>query len=92
VAETVGVARVVRETGSDEGEFAIAVQSDMKGSGLARHLMQRVIDWARSQGMKEIVGLVLADNAPMLAFVRKLGFKVKRVVGESDVVEARLAL
>jgi acetyltransferase len=90
--ETVGVGRIVRETGSDEGEFAIAVQPDTKGSGIGRHLMQRLIDWSRAQGMREMVGLVLSDNTPMLAFVRKLGFTVKRVVGEPDIVEARLAL
>jgi acetyltransferase len=35
---------------------------------------------------------VLADNAPMLAFVRHLGFAIRRMPGESDVVEAFLAL
>ncbi len=90
--ETVGVGRIVRETGSDEGEFAVAVQPDTKGSGIGRHLMQRLIDWSRAQGMREMVGLVLSDNAPMLAFVRRLGFSVKRVVGEPDIVEARLGL
>jgi acetyltransferase len=91
-AETVGVARVVRETGSDEGEFAIAVAPDAKGTGVGRELMRHLIDWARAQGMRTLVGLVLADNAPMLAFVRKLGFSVQRVPSEPDVVEARLAL
>ena len=90
--DTVGVGRIVRETGSDEGEFAIAVQSDTKGSGIGRHLMQRLIEWSRGQGMREMVGLILSDNAPMLAFVKKLGFTVKRVVGEPDIVEARLGL
>jgi acetyltransferase len=35
---------------------------------------------------------VLSDNAPMLAFVRRLGFRVRRTPGEEDVVEARLSL
>ena len=90
--QTVGVARIVRDTGSDEGEFAIAVQPDTKGSGIGRHLMERLVAWSRAQGMREMVGLVLADNAPMLAFVRKLGFGVTRVAGEPDIVEARLGL
>ena len=62
----------------------------MKGRGVARHLMQRLIDWARRRGLREMVGQVLADNAPMLAFVRHLGFSVKRMPEEPDVVEARL--
>ena len=90
--DTVGVARLVGEVGRGEGEFAVIVEPDMKGRGLARALMQKLIDWGATQGMTEIVGQVLADNQPMLAFVRGLGFTVRRVPGESDIVEARLAL
>jgi len=42
--------------------------------------------------MREIIGQVLADNAPMLAFVKHLGFTLHRLDGEDDVIEARLAL
>jgi acetyltransferase len=90
--ETVGVSRLVREMNGGEGEFAVVVQPDMKGRGLARHLMERLIEWARDQGIGEVVGQVLSDNAPMLAFVRRLGFRVRRTPGEEDVVEARLSL
>jgi len=86
------VARLVGEVGRGEGEFAVIVEPDMKGRGLARALMQKLIDWGRAQGMTDIVGQVLADNQPMLGFVRGLGFTVRRVPGESDIVEARLAL
>ncbi len=90
--ETVGVARLVREPGGRSGEFAVIVQPDVKGHGLASHLMQRLIDWARQCGMTAIVGQVLAENAPMLAFVRHLGFSLRRMPEEPDVIEARLAL
>lgn len=90
--ETVGVSRLVSDPDGAQGEFAVVVQPDMKGRGLARHLMQRLIDWGTSQGMAEIVGQVLSDNQPMLAFVRRLGFSVRRITGEEDVVEARLPL
>jgi acetyltransferase len=89
--ETVGVARLVCED-EQAGEFAIIVQADMKGQGLATHLMQRLIDWARIRGLREMVGQVLADNAPMLGFVRHLGFSVRRMPEEPEVVEARLSL
>lgn len=89
--ETVGVARLVRE-GADTGEFAIVVQPDMKGRGLARHLMQRLIHWGRDQGLVTISGQILAENRPMLSFIRKLGFTIHHVPGEDDIVEARLTL
>ena len=90
--ETVGVARLVREPGGRSGEFAVIVQPDVKGHGLASHLMQRLIDWARHCGMAEVVGQVLAENTPMLGFVRHLGFSLRRMPEEPDVIEARLTL
>jgi acetyltransferase len=90
--ETVGVSRLVCEAEGRSGEFAIIVQADMKGKGLASRLMRRLIEWGRTRGLSEIVGQVLADNAPMLAFVRHLGFSVRRMPEEPDVMEVRLGL
>src|SRR5277367_3296432 len=90
--ETVGVARLIAESHGTTGEFAVIVQPDLKAKGLASRLMQRLIDWARARGMAAVVGQVLADNAPMLAFVRRLGFTVKRMAGEPDVMDVRLVL
>jgi acetyltransferase len=91
VAQTVGVARLVRESDTT-GEFAVVVQGDMRGTGLARHLMQRMIDWGRAQGLTAIVGQVLADNQPMLGFIRHLGFSLRHLPDDASVMEARLDL
>ncbi len=91
--ETVGVARLVRsDTDGTEGEFAILVESGAKGVGLGSVLMSDLIDWARDEGVVDMVGQVLADNHPMLAFIRHLGFSIAHIPGEEDVVEARLRL
>jgi len=91
-SETVGVARLVREVDVGRAEFAVVVQADAKGSGVASALMRHLLDWGRAKGVREVEGQVLADNAPMLAFVRKLGFTVRRMHDEPDVMEARLIL
>jgi len=90
--DTVGVARLVCEADGRSGEFAVIIQADMKGRGLGSHLLRRLIAWGRAEGLREVTGQVLADNAPMLAFVRRLGFSVHRMVEEPDVMEVRLAL
>jgi acetyltransferase len=89
---TVGVARLVRNPNGGGGEFAVVVQRDMTGGGLARHLMERLMAWGRGQGMTEMTGHVLTDNHPMLGFVRRLGFSLHRTPGEEDLVEARMSL
>jgi acetyltransferase len=91
-SETLGVSRLVAEGDGGEGEFAIVVRPDMKGRGLASHLMRRLFDWARTRGITDIVGQILADNAPMLSFVRHLGFEVKTSRDEPGVMEARFFL
>ncbi|WP_240048287.1 bifunctional acetate--CoA ligase family protein/GNAT family N-acetyltransferase [Crenalkalicoccus roseus] len=91
--QMLGVARLTRSPGQpEEAEFAIVVGEPVKGRGLGRHLMERLFEWARSEGIRTITGLVLADNAPMLAFVRALGFEVRRSAAEEEVMEARLVL
>ncbi len=89
---TVGVARLVCETEGGPGEFALLVEPDCKGLGLARHLMDSLVLWARSQSLPAITGQVLADNHVMLGFVRHYGFTLEHLPGESDVVGAVLQL
>ncbi len=89
--EIVGIARLIVDRDA-EAEFAIVVQPDMKGTGLARALMHRLIAWAPRQGINTILGQVLADNAPMQGFVRRLGFTLRRLPAEPDILEARLDL
>ncbi len=68
------------------------VQADMKGRGLASRLMHRLIEWGRTRGLREIEGQILADNQPMLAFIRHMGFTVHRMVNDPEVMEAKLPL
>ena len=87
-----GTARIIREGSGGAAEFAVVVSPAAKGTGLAQHLMQRAVDWARQQGISDLVGHVLADNKPMLAFVQRLGFKLHRNLEDADIMEARLHL
>jgi len=64
----------------------------MKGRGLARHLMTRLIDWGRARGLERITGQILSENHPMLAFIRTLGFTIHHMPDEPDLVEAVLVL
>jgi acetyltransferase len=91
-SDTVGVCRVASDPDSRSGEFAVIVQADMKGRGLASHLMRRLIEWARMRGLTEVVGQILADNQPMLAFIRHLGFTVHRMPDDPSIMEAKLLL
>jgi acetyltransferase len=89
---TAGVARLVRsDTDGATAEFAVVVEPAVKGLGLASALMRAIIAWGKAQGVAEINGQILADNAPMLAFIKRLGFAIARIPGEPDIVEAKLS-
>jgi acetyltransferase len=90
--ETVGVSRLACDLDANSGEFAVIVQSDMKGRGLATQLMLRLIEWGRMRGLRQIEGQILADNQPMLAFVRHLGFSLHRMAEDPEVMQAKLVL
>jgi acetyltransferase len=54
--------------------------------------MHRLIDWARAEGVQTIIGEILAENTPMLAFVQHLGFSLHHSQDDADIIEARLNL
>ena len=61
--ETAGVARLARNDSDGAlAEFAVLVDGQAKGKGVATRLMQAIIGWGRSQGVMQIDGQILADN------------------------------
>jgi RimJ/RimL family protein N-acetyltransferase len=74
--QMLGVVRLHHDQGDRSGEYAIIVRSRLKGHGLGWLLMQRIIDYARAEGLRRIHGQVLAENSTMLAMCKELGFQL----------------
>ncbi|HLU13768.1 MAG TPA: GNAT family N-acetyltransferase [Arenimonas sp.] len=72
------LARLTCDPGGDSAEFAILVSHYLAGQGLGRVLMDRLLEWARANGLRRIWGDVLQDNVPMLALCQLLGFRIER--------------
>jgi len=72
----IGVARYVTSPDARTCEFALVVADAWQGRGLGRRVLERLIEVARSRGLKAMVGNVLAVNQPMLALCGTLGFEV----------------
>jgi GNAT superfamily N-acetyltransferase len=69
------VARMSREPGAGEADFAILVSHFLAGHGLGRLLMTKLITCARRRRLHAILGDVLDDNTPMLHLAESLGFR-----------------
>jgi acetyltransferase len=90
--ELVGVVRIHSDSIYVSGEYAILLRSDLKGRGLGWSLMQLIIDYAKSEGLKIISGDVLKENTVMLDMCRSLGFEVKADPTEHDLCNVKLRL
>jgi acetyltransferase len=91
-ARLVGESRYVANPGGRSCEFGVVVADDWHGSGIARLLMDALIDAARERGFDSMEGLVLRDNLRMLAFVRKLGFEAQAPTLDGSMVRIRRKL
>ncbi len=88
--EAAGAVRLHADPGHVEAEYAILLRSDLKGIGLGRALMELIIDWARAEKVQRVHSQVLAENGPMLALCRDLGFEITR--DPDDISIRRVAL
>jgi acetyltransferase len=90
--ELIGVVRIHSDSVYENGEYAILLRSDVKGRGLGWVLMQLIIEYARSEGLKVISGDVLQENTIMLELCRNLGFEIKADPVEPEICKVRLEL
>lgn len=74
--EMLGVVRLHADANHVTGEYAILLRSDLKGRGLGWKLMELMIEFARTDGLKRVHGEVLRENAVMLRMCEELGFRM----------------
>lgn len=89
--ETLGVIRTIADPNNDAAEFAILVRSDLKGQGLGRKLMEKMIHYCRARGTRRIAGQVMRNNGRMLDLVTSVGFGT-RPIPEDDIIEVAIDL
>ncbi|RMF22235.1 MAG: GNAT family N-acetyltransferase, partial [Deltaproteobacteria bacterium] len=91
VAETLGVARAVFDPDNTKAEFAIIVRSDMKGRGLGKALLAKLIAYCRARGTREMVGQTVPENTRMLELAESLGFSLHQNEA-AGTIDVRLSL
>jgi acetyltransferase len=92
VERFVGVGRYVVDATMKGAEIALVVADAWQRKGLGRRLLETLLEHARSAGVREMVGLVLATNVAMLRLVRSMGFTVSAEPDDATVVRIRREL
>ena len=90
--EEIAVARYITNIDNVGCEFAIVVADEWRHRGIARRLMERLIECARDYGLRYIEGSVLAENRGMLALADSLGFVAQKSADDPGVVQVRKVL
>ncbi|MCR9421630.1 bifunctional acetate--CoA ligase family protein/GNAT family N-acetyltransferase [Vibrio sp. RM-69-4] len=73
----IGVSRALINPENSDAEFAILIRSDLKGKGLGKILLQKIIDYCRLKGTLQISGMTMPTNRGMLTLAQKLGFEIE---------------
>ncbi|MBD8164232.1 bifunctional acetate--CoA ligase family protein/GNAT family N-acetyltransferase [Erwinia persicina] len=74
--EIIGVTRAISDADNIDAEFSVLVRSDLKGLGLGRRLLEKMIIYTRQHGLQQLNGITMPNNRGMVTLARKLGFAV----------------
>lgn len=78
-------ATLARRLMEDEAEFALLVSDQWQGRGLGTELLRQLIEVARQEGLRRVVGYILPDNREMQGVCRKVGLQLHRHTGAAEI-------
>ena len=90
--QTLGVVRTVTDANNHTAEFAVVVRSDLKGEGIGRKLLSKMIEYCQARGTKVMKGEVLSMNHRMLNLASALGFSISPLEEEEGIKRVSLDL
>jgi len=85
-SQILGVGRLSKMRGVNEGEFALIVSDRWQRQGLGKELLKRLVQIARDEKLSRLSAIILADNRAMTHVSRKAGFTIKEESGAKDFV------
>ena len=74
--QILGVVRAIASPDQSDAEFAILVRSDLKGLGLGKLMMEKIVRYARERGIGQLSGITMPSNRGMINLAKRLGFKI----------------
>ncbi len=89
--EILGVGRLVKTHGTNDGEVAVLVSDRWQGQGLGKELLSRLLLVGADEKLSRLVADILPDNRDVMRVCEKLGFTLTHVP-EDEVVHAEFKL
>jgi acetyltransferase len=88
----IGVSRYAESSNEDVREMAVTVADEWQHKGLGRLLATRLIEYAKSHGVKQLYSVDLADNSAMRKLAGELRMSVRRDPDDPNQVIYNLVL
>lgn len=74
--QILGVVRAIASPDQSDAEFAILVRSDLKGLGLGKLMMEKIVRYAKDRGIGQLSGMTMPSNRGMINLAKRIGFKI----------------
>jgi acetyltransferase len=81
-----GVGRYMMNPDGHSADFALVVADDCQCRGIGSRIMKILMQTAKSKGISFFESEVLLTNNSMLSLVKKLGFSIEGIAGDSEIV------
>jgi acetyltransferase len=85
--EILGVGRLTKILGADDGEVAVVVSDQFHGRGLGTELLARLLIVGADEKLATLKADILPDNRAVMRIFEKLGFSLRHSL-EDEVVKA----
>jgi len=89
--EILGVGRMMKVHGTNEGEVAVLVSDHWQGRGLGKELLARLLIVGADEKLSKLTADILPDNRDVMRICEKLGFTLKHSL-DDGVVKAEFGL
>jgi acetyltransferase len=90
-SEILGVGRMMKLLGGNEGEVAVLVSDKWQGRGLGKELLARLVVVGGDEKLAKLGADILPDNRDVMRICERLGFTLKHST-EDEVVRAEYKL
>jgi acetyltransferase len=86
------VGRLRKLRNPEEAELAVLVSDRFQHRRLGTELVRRLLHVARAEQIRQISGMILAENRAMQHICEKLGFRLRRTIDDPTVATAEINL
>ena len=84
--EILGVGRLSKMRGGNEGEFALLVSDQWQKHGIGTELLKRLVETARAEKLSRLSAIILSHNRAMQHVAQKAGLKTGHDLNSQDYI------